>query len=182
MDTTQPHSRPVGSQLGRRLSMVAILAVIGMLAAPPPLGGAATAQTTDCSFRNGLGSFNSPEVLPGACWRPYSDASPFNRAIPKKSRVARGSKAMVRRLLSGGRASYMRRATRPGTWHPDLLPGLRRPALHAACYRPWGTCEIEGHQIRAPAQRCAAEGYATAETTTTSDDQSSTRPALEDDL
>src|SRR5437763_7614582 len=39
-----------------------------------------------------------PGAWPPACWRPYSEASPFNRPLPTRLRLASGSAAMVRRV------------------------------------------------------------------------------------
>ncbi len=75
------------------------------------------------------------------------------------------------RLESDGQATALRRPgqlhcrRRPGqdAGNPTYFPDSADPLYTLHCNRPWGTCEIEGHQIRVPAQALPAQGYATAE-------------------
>ena len=53
---------------------------------PPPTSG--------CE----LGSFSADKV-PGSCWRPYGDSSPFNRRVPANPQIAAGSAATVSRWV-----------------------------------------------------------------------------------
>ena len=50
---------------------------------PPPV--TTPPPTSGCE----LGSFSADKV-PGSCWRPYGDSSPFNRRVPANPQIASG--------------------------------------------------------------------------------------------
>jgi hypothetical protein len=107
-----------------------------------------------------LGTF-SGHNLPGSCWRPYSDRSPFNREIsPTTPRVA-NSGAIVNRLASFGPPQKMADgiADTKNDWsHPIYFSRPSDPVYTVHCTKPWGTCEVEGMQVRIPAPARPAGG------------------------
>ena len=111
----------------------------------------------------GLGTF-AVGRWPSACWRPYGDSSPFNKRLPSSPRLASNSTAMVQRILGFGAIQNLE-AGASGTaddWsHPTYYPDGDDPYFTLHCVNAWGTCAIEGQQIRIPdAARPAAGGDA----------------------
>jgi hypothetical protein len=123
-----------------------------------------TVGPPNCDYRRGLGSFSASNQ-PGACWRPYNDSSPFNRPLLPGTPLVPNSSSLVNRLLAGGRVGYMvagdpqRDGGVPIYWSQPSDPLYK---LH--CVRQWGRCELEGLQIRVPAQAQPTGGYATPDT------------------
>jgi hypothetical protein len=112
----------------------------------------------------GFGGFGVG-TWPGGCWRPYSAASVFNRPLPAAPRVAVDSAAVVARLLGFGPIKHLEAGTAdtPADFgHPTYYSGPGDPVFTLHCYEEsWGTCGIEGHEIRIPdAARAAAGGDA----------------------
>ena len=100
---------------------------------------------------------------PGACWRPYAATSPFNQPLPSAPRLAANSPQIVARLLSFGPLDHLVAGdadTVDDYWHPTYYSQPTDPLFTLHCYEAsWGTCSIEGHQIRVPdAARPAAGG------------------------
>jgi len=91
---------------------------------------------------------------PGACWRPYSRASPFNQRLPRKVRVARGSAAAVAWLRAeGGPAELvLGTADTDEDWeHPVYWSRRSDPVFTVRCLQhEWGRCKIEGLRVRIP--------------------------------
>ena len=113
--------------------------------APPP---PAPAPTPTCGF----GSFG-PDSMPGACWRPYADTSPFNTPIPATAPADPRSAAIVSRILGFGAADHLAVGTADTTsdWsHPTYSSKSTDPVFTLRCKEPWGTCATEGMQIRVP--------------------------------
>jgi hypothetical protein len=103
---------------------------------------------------------------PAACWRPFGASSPFNRVVPDAPRLHPNSSAIVRRLASlyGGPAK-MTAGDADSEYdytHPLYYARSTDPLFRLHCYEAsWGTCPIEGHQIRIPdAARPAGGGDA----------------------
>ena len=113
-----------------------------------------------CGFGGfGVGSW------PGGCWRPYSAVSPFNQRLGAAPRVSPDSAAVVARILSFGAAGKLvaGEAGSPDDYgHPTYFSGPGDPLFALHCYETaWGSCPIEGHQIRIPdAAQPAAGGDA----------------------
>jgi Concanavalin A-like lectin/glucanases superfamily len=112
----------------------------------------------------GFGGFGAGS-WPTGCWRPYSATSPFNRRLPAAPRVAADSQAVVARLLGFGTISHLEAGladTADDFGHPSYYSRPSDPLFTLHCYEEsWGTCSIEGHQIRIPdAARPAAGGDA----------------------
>ena len=109
----------------------------------------------------GFGRFRAG-VWPGGCWRPYSDASPFNQPLPAKPRVATDSDRVVARLLGFGRIQDVTAGyadTDEDYGHPTYYSQQRDPRYRLHCYEAsWGTCPIEGRLIKVPGAARPAGG------------------------
>ena len=133
---------------------------------PAVVAGGGEPRTSDRADVHGCG-FGRFDVgaWPGGCWRPYSAASPFNRPLPAAPRVAADSAAVVARLLAFGPIKHLEAglADTPGDYgHPTYYSQPADPVFRLHCSEEsWGTCEIEGDEIRIPdAARPAAGGDA----------------------
>lgn len=104
-----------------------------------------------CGVQNGFGSFSGHNP-PGACWRPYNDASPFNQPIPDGAPSLASS------------ARYAHSLTSVLTDDPEVFGDDARdggvavywsqpsdPIYELRCMKPWGRCVLEGLEIRVPA-------------------------------
>ncbi len=108
----------------------------------------------------GFGGFRA-FAWPGGCWRPYSVSSPFNRPIPDAPPLAANSSQVVQRMLGFGRVQNLvagEADTDDDYWHPTYYSQPNDPLFRLHCYKPWGTCPIEGHVIRIPDAARAAGG------------------------
>lgn len=98
---------------------------------------------------------------PPACWRPYSDDSPFNRRIPSNPRLLANSDAVVSRMLGFGKLENMG-AGDGGTGFdygvPTYFATASDPEFTLHCTEPWGRCPIEGMKINVPDEARAATG------------------------
>lgn len=107
-----------------------------------------------------LGTF-SGHNQPGSCWRPYSDQSPFNREIPPSTPRISNSGAIAKRLASFGPPHKMAGgiADTKDDWnHPIYFSRPDDPVYKVHCTETWGTCEVEGMQVRIPAPARPAGG------------------------
>jgi hypothetical protein len=130
--------------------------------APAPAPSAPSAGLATCGVVEKV--LFTVDRWPGACWRPYSDSSPFNRAIPADAKQSANSQAIVNRVVGFGKPQDMDVGT-AGTendWgHPTYYSQPTDPVFTLHCTERWGTCPVEGHQIRIPdAARPAAGGDA----------------------
>jgi hypothetical protein len=129
--------------------------------APTPGGGDGGHQrgpnvTSACQF----GSFDVGN-WPGACWRPYSDASPFNRRLPANPRIAANSDEVVRHIAGWGAPTpkYQARGAdyAPDYEHPYYFSRPTDPEFTIHCVKDYGAgCGIEGMKIRIPDDAKAA--------------------------
>jgi len=99
--------------------------------------------------------------LPGGCWRPYSDASPFNQVLPAGAKISSRSDAIVRRITGFGSVQNLT-AGQAGTaddfGHPTFYNKVTDPEFTVHCVEDWGTCPVEGMKVRIPDQAKAAAG------------------------
>jgi hypothetical protein len=90
---------------------------------------------------------------PPACWRPYADTSPFNQVIPTGARVVANSANVVERLLGFGPLQHLT-AGDAGTardyGRPTYFNRPGDPVFSVHCTEQWGTCPIEGMDVRIP--------------------------------
>jgi len=139
----------------------ALLAVLLLAAIVSTLAGCEQPSTASgprlsCRF----GSFDSG-TLPGACWRPFGEESPFNRGVGSTPRLLPGSGAVVQRTAAFGPAFKFEGGV-AGTrddWGATIYFSRRRdPRYRIHCVKPWRHCEVEGMTVRIPARARPAAG------------------------
>ena len=118
----------------------------------------ATAESTeDC----GWGTFSGLNHPP-ACWRPYADTSPFNVGVPASPRLVSNSSAIVERTVNFGTGAPVFTGGIADTdhdyGHPIYYPQPSDPVYTIHCRRWTSSCELEGVQVRIPAQARPAGG------------------------
>jgi hypothetical protein len=130
---------------------------------PSPTSGSSPARGTKSalglapiSTACGFGSFHAFN-LPGACWRPYSDASPFNQPLPDNPPLASTSGVNVATLTSWHDhkpiSPVVGVADTDEDWsHPYYFSGASDPVFTVHCTEAWGTCDVEGLRVRIPDQ------------------------------
>ena len=100
-------------------------------------------------------------VRPEACWRPYSETSAFNQLLPASPRLAAGSAAIVSRVVGFGPLQHLT-AGDAGTvldgGRPMYFSAPSDPVFVVHCVEAWGTCAIEGDEVRIPDAARAAGG------------------------
>ena len=124
-----------------------------LTAAPAPAAPARSQQAASTQLATTCSAAFTVGAWPGACWRPYSADSPFNRPISAAPQVRADSAAIVARVLAFGAASNLVAGTAGTTsdWqHPTYYPQASDPLFTLHCTEAWGTCPIEGMQIRVP--------------------------------
>lgn len=97
---------------------------------------------------------------PGACWRPYSSRSPFNRRVPRTPRLHSDSAQIVRRLAGWGPVQNLLLGTadtRRDFSHPIYYSQRDSPVFRVRCMR-WRPCPIDGLRVRIPDEARAARG------------------------
>lgn len=98
-----------------------------------------------------------------ACWRPFADSSPFNLGLGQSPKVLPNSKQMVSNWVGSSR--YSKPGWMAGTAdtandyeHPIYYSKPTDPLFTVHCVESWGTCEIEGAEVRIPDQARPAAG------------------------
>jgi hypothetical protein len=134
------------------------LAAVAATAAPRP--SFAAGDQPRCGDDDRLSAYRVGH-WPSSCWRPYSDASPFNEVIPLHSPRLPNSHAIVRRLLDGGRISSLIAGDPDSGGSPTYYSQLGDPVYRLHCSKPWGRCEIEDMRIAIPGRAMPAGGLAT---------------------
>ncbi|HEV3230300.1 MAG TPA: hypothetical protein VGY97_12550, partial [Solirubrobacteraceae bacterium] len=139
------------------------------VSAPPPVSGSVSGGSVAVASGvlgavgclPGWGSFAVGSTPPG-CWRPYSPQSPFNREVAAGAPVVSNSQAIVDRLVGFGGIQNLLAGTagrgeldggRPIYWSSPSDPVF---TLH--CTESWGTCAVEGAQVRIPDRAQPAGG------------------------
>ena len=140
---------------------VCMLAVAALLLVPATASAAARATVFADADACTFGTFDVGN-WPGACWRPYSPASPFNRVIPPNPRLAPNSARIVSRLASWGRPENRLKvpASRHARdyYHPWYLSRPGDPRFRVHCTAGWGRCAVEGRRVRIPDAARPANG------------------------
>ena len=105
----------------------------------------APTPTTDASTNCTLGQFSASH-MPGACWRPYSDSSPFNRAVPSGAKLVDNSSAMVSRMLGFGPMNDMDEHVANGDsgGRPTYYSSPTDPVFTLHCTEAWGHARSRG--------------------------------------
>jgi hypothetical protein len=102
---------------------------------------------------NGSWGTFAASALPGACWRPYSDSSPFNQPLPANPRLASQSAQMISTMTGWGQPEdlWAGAADTASDWvHPYYFSSPSDPVFTIHCLKTWGTCELEGMQVHIP--------------------------------
>lgn len=166
--TAGPRRRSVAASAGRPSRLpgtrrrpgplaLALLATIGAAVATTPAPASAATVRPGCAD---LGAF-SGAAHPGACWRPFSAASPFNqRLLPNDPRVTPDSARIVSRFNGFGRPEPMEFGpgnTGEGRGAKPLYyarPGDRQYTIRLTQDRrnggEWGVNPVNGVTIRIP--------------------------------
>jgi hypothetical protein len=106
----------------------------------------------------GFGTFSSVN-LPGACWRPYSDSSPFNTALAASPQLVANSSAITSRVVGFGPPGKHASGTADTAddWsHPIYFSRPTDPTYTVRCTDPW--CNVDGMRVQIPAQARPAGG------------------------
>jgi hypothetical protein len=136
-----------------------LLALLGAGCAASPGVGAA------CTTREAATGFHSPDHIPGPCWRPYSDTSPFNTPIRRHAHTAPGSRKIVSSLLRGGQAGELVAGdpALEGSSNPAYYAGPSDPVFTLHCFENYGPrCSIEGMAIHVPDRAMPGGGFSTS--------------------
>jgi hypothetical protein len=123
-----------------------------------PDPGSTSSHNAACGA--GVGSFG-PGAWPSACWRPYSDDSPFNRKLPSSPRLAGNSDQVIERMTGFGPPEHILAGvkgandfSKPVYWSQPSDPVYK---LHCS-YSQWGRCAIEGDEVHVPDSARSAGG------------------------
>lgn len=125
--------------------------------APAPQPRRSAAQSFGCFD---LAELRSGE-RPPACWRPFADASPFNRPLPAAPLLDARSERIVAFMAGYGAPANL--ASNSGGSvtdfaHANYFADSDDPVYEIRCTYDWGTCEPEGKRFRIPAEALPA-GY-----------------------
>lgn len=101
--------------------------------------------------------------MPGSCWRPYGDGSPFNRRLPANPPLAEGSAAMVKWWAAQPDTNMFKftggDADTPNDYdHPVYFSEAGDPLYTVHCRRWTSSCAVDGLRIRIPSAARAAGG------------------------
>jgi hypothetical protein len=138
------HNKSLAVPKPRRASGGRLLVKAG--AAPPK-------TSTSCNF----GEFSATTV-PGACWRPFAETSPFNRGVGGSSRLVSDSDAIVDEVSGFGGPDNIAPGSDHDWSHPIYYSRSSDPLFTVHCTESWGTCAVEGAQIRIPDAAMPADG------------------------
>lgn len=120
---------------------------------PTPATYTWTIQSTS-SCTPGFGSYGGT-VFPPACWKPYGSLAPWNQQLPASPTLASNSSAIVARIIGDISAvnypDNMVIRDNGLSGEPTYWSRSTDPLYTIHCTEPWGTCEVEGMQIRIPA-------------------------------
>jgi hypothetical protein len=104
----------------------------------------------------------SPTNQPGACWRPYSDSSPFNTPVGSDPNVASDSSKVVDRLMSFGTMDNIvagASQTADDWMHPIYFSSPSDPLYTIHCTMNSGQCNtLDGMSLHIPAAAEPAGG------------------------
>jgi hypothetical protein len=98
-----------------------------------------------------------------SCWRPYSEASPFNRQVSTGAPVVSNSQAVVDRWVGFGSLNAPKfSAGTAGTSydyeHPIYYSRPRDPLYTVQCTQWVSSCEVHGMKVRVPRRAKPAAG------------------------
>lgn len=143
----------------KRTTWTLTLALAGAAALLSPSAGSAASQV-QCNARESTAPYGIGH-WPSSCWRPYSNRSPFNRAIRRRPSRVSNSHAIVHHLLRGGSVSSLVAGDPDSGGSPTYYSRPGDPVYRLQCSEPWGRCEVEGLRIPIPAPAMPTGGLAT---------------------
>ncbi len=91
---------------------------------------------------------------PGACWRPFSAASPFNQTLPASPKVSPNSSAIVEgmfRNAQGNGPTELEVFNDGRGGEPTYFSKQSDPVFTIHCTESWGRCDVEGMKVHIPA-------------------------------
>jgi hypothetical protein len=139
-------------------SITTLILFVSALAVPPE-----DIEAKSCGYGTALAAYDSATVLPGWCWRPYAETSPFNRRIGKRPPLLPGSRAIVSRLVDGVPPLQIVAGdpVRDGGT-PIYFAEAADPDFTLHCTADFGgRCPIEGMRIDIPDAAMPTGGVAT---------------------
>jgi hypothetical protein len=129
-------------------AVVILIAALAMGAWAAGSGARAAAPTADpCSPAFGLFDVGH---WPPACWRPYSNASPFNRRIPSNPAIHPRSAQIVRRLVGFGSPTPERAGVADTGDDYSLPVYFANQSDPVVVLRSSGSSPISGHRVHVP--------------------------------
>jgi hypothetical protein len=136
--------------------MLTLPLVIALLWANATLGdGHSACRETDQLGAARVGNW------PSACWRPYSDRSPFNEPVQRPPPLRSDSREIVAHLLHGAPVSSLVAGDPNRGGSPTYYSRPSDPTYRLHCTKRWGHCEVEGMRIRVPARAMPTGGFST---------------------
>jgi hypothetical protein len=108
----------------------------------------------------GWGKFSGGRP-PGACWRPFSEKSPFNRRLPAAPAQTVNSTLIAQTVGSWGSGPMLiaGMADTPDDFsHPIYFSSRSNPVYRINCVEYGGECPIDGARVRIPRQARPAAG------------------------
>lgn len=115
-----------------------------------------TTPNASASWQCGYGSFKVG-TWPSSCWRPYADTSVWNTALPASPKLHPNSLNIVAKTVALGQPSQVAgnmTAGNAGTIDdydkPTYYGQASDPLYTIHCTMAWGTCAVEGAQVRIP--------------------------------
>ena len=133
------------------------LAVAGVVL----LGGVLVHPSAVAREGCGSGQFDKDHP-PGACWRPFSNESPFNRLVSPAPRQLANSRELAAAVAAGsarGPRFYGGIADTADDYsHPLYFSGPNDPVFKVNCLEFGGQCEVDGLRVRIPDHAMPAGG------------------------
>jgi hypothetical protein len=123
-----------------------------------PAGGYTPDDTAPCDAK--LSDFG-PGNWPSACWRPYSDDSPWNTKVDSNPEVVGNSDRIVGRILGYGPLQHMvvgEAGKEDDYSHPTYWSQPNDPWFTLHCTENWGRCRPEGDRIQIPDEALVPTG------------------------
>jgi hypothetical protein len=115
-----------------------------------PVGGYTPEHTAPCDASP---TEFGPGNWPSACWRPYSDDSPWNTKLDDNPKLASGGDRIVDRILGYGPLQHMvvgEAGKEDDFSHPTYWSQPNDPWFTLHCTENWGRCRPEGDKIQIP--------------------------------
>lgn len=109
----------------------------------------------------GRGVEFSVDNPPGACWRPFSTDSPFNRGLPSDPQQTNDSPLLGSALAGFGAAPLFEVGTADTVddfGHPIYFSGPKDPVFKIRCTEFGSSCPVSSHRVQIPGKARPAGG------------------------